>query len=189
MHSPKLTAKVLTIHDLSTSAQQLLFEKATRIELTDQDFLLKEDEICKRIWFVESGCVKLANNKDGKEINLNFCIDGEFITDLKSLRLGTPTDNYIKSCGPSIVIGFTKDDLLELYQQSDEIGTFGRLLLEQLLSDQEEHANLFKLKTAAERYQYIVTTKPVLLQRITLTQLASYLGMSRETLTRVRQLK
>jgi CRP-like cAMP-binding protein len=65
---------------------------------------------------------------------------------------------------------------------------FRRLAIHQLL-DSEAHSNLFKIYTPTERYRYIEQHKPELLQRIPLSQLASYLGVKRETLSRIRAKK
>ena len=77
--------------------------------------------------------------------------------------------------------------MLTAYKQSREIETFGRKLLEIIVSKHEEHSNSFKLFTPKQRYDNLVLTNPDFLQRVSLTQTASYLGMSRETLSRFRK--
>ena len=110
-----------------------------------------------------------------------------FTTNLKSLRTAEPSENTIQAGDNSIVYEFDKDKLLELYKVSAEIESFGRKLLEHLLIAQEEHLNLFKLYTPTERYQYLQKNKPDILQRVSLSQLSSYLGVARETLSRIRK--
>ena len=78
------------------------------------------------------------------------------------------------------------DALRELYALSPEIESFGRLLVEGMLMRQETQVHLFRLQSPAERYRYVADHSPALLQRVTLTNLASYLGVSRETLSRIR---
>ena len=89
----------------------------------------------------------------------------------------------------STIFEFDKDKLLDLYKVSPEIESFGRKLLEQLLISQEEHSNLFKIYSPTERYHYLLQHNPNFLQRVSLSQLASYLGVTRETLTRIRRKK
>ena len=79
--------------------------------------------------------------------------------------------------------------MFELYERSAEISNFGRVLLEQLLIEQEDYANFMKVNSPAERYAYTLKYRPELLQKISLTQLASYLGMSRESISRARKTK
>jgi CRP-like cAMP-binding protein len=187
MLSSTLTRHLFSKFNLSEDAQTLLLENAKRTELKNKEQLLIRGKTCRSIWLVESGCIKLVHDNDGKVANLNFALAGEFITDLKSLRLDKSSENYLESCCRSIVIELNKTDLQSLYNSSTEITRFGRLVLEELLSDQEEHSNLFKINTPAERYNYLLANRPLLLKMVTLTDVASFLGMSRETLTRIRQ--
>ena len=189
MISSPLIKETLNKYGLSNHAQELLLEKAERIEIKNKEHLLAAGKTCRSIWLVESGCIKSCRNNNGNITNLSFALAGEFITDLKSLRLDISSENTIQSCGRSIIVEFKKSNLQSLYNSSTEILGLGRLILEELLSDQEEHSNLFKLNTPIQRYHLMLAKRPSLLQKITLTELASYLGISRETLTRIRQIQ
>lgn len=153
------------------------------------EIILREGQICRKIIFVEKGYLRTFYNKDGKEVNTDFTFEGNFTTHLKSLRTNAPSDIAIQTGEPTTLYELDKDQLLGLYQVSTEIESFGRKLLEQLLIHQEEHINLLTLYSPAERYQYLRLNKPELLQRISLSQLASYLGVARETLSRIRKKK
>lgn len=85
-----------------------------------------------------------------------------------------------------IVLRFDKSKLLDAYKKSQEIEAFGRKLLELIIAKQEEHLDNFKLLTPQQRYENLVLKQPEFLQRVSLTQTASYLGISRETLSRIR---
>ena len=172
---------------LSEDGYSLLMSIAEFKKLKKAEVLLHESQVCKHVYFVETGYLKAVHNNDGKEVNLSFTFPGNFTTNLKSLRNAVPSGYNIQACKPAMVWKLEKDKLFDLYTQSPEIGAFGRNLLEQLLIVQEEHANIFKLNTPAERYQYILTHNPELLQKVSLTDLASYLAISRETLSRTRK--
>ena len=182
-----LEKRINEIATLSTESKTLLFEHIHIKNSVRGELLLSEGQVCHHIYFIEKGCLRTYVNKDGKEINLNFGIENNFVTDLKSLRTGAPSEACIQACEPTSAWVFEKQSLMDLYTQSAEITQFGRNLLEQLLAEQEEHTHLFKLKTPTERYFHIVKHNPALLQKISLTQLASYLGISRETLGRIRR--
>jgi CRP-like cAMP-binding protein len=81
------------------------------------------------------------------------------------------------------------DAIPEQFKSYPVIALFVRRLAIRLLLASEEHSNLFKLYTPTERYRYIEKNKPELLQRISLSQIASYLGVTRETLSRIRRKK
>ena len=72
------------------------------------------------------------------------------------------------------------------YKSSLPVSQFVRRLAIRILLASEEHGNLFKMYTPTERYRYIEKNNPRLLQRVSLTQIASYLGIARETLSRIR---
>lgn len=182
-----LERKINTISNISADDLALLLSIVRVQQVAKNDFLLQEGQVCKHICFVENGFLRTFYNKDGKHVNLAFTPEDNFVTDLKSLKTGTPSAYNIQADEPTTVYLFEKQELLQLYTQSPGITAFGRVLLEQLLMEQEAHTNIFRLHSPAERYQYLVTHHPILLQRVSLTNLASYLGISRETLSRIRK--
>lgn len=187
-NSATLLYKSITdLTKISDSSLDCLFRIASVHHLPKGEFFLKQGAICKTVVFVEKGYLRTFINKDGTEINTDFTLEGSFTTNLKSLRSGTASDTTIQAGESTTLFAFDKDRLLELYNTSPEIESFGRKLLEQLLIDQEEHSNLFKIYSPTDRYRYLQNSRPELLQRISLSQLASYLGIARETLSRIRK--
>jgi CRP-like cAMP-binding protein len=182
-----LYKQIIALTEISISSLDKLFEIANKRKIAKGQIILKQAQICKTIMFVEKGHLRTFIDKDGTEINTNFTFEGNFTTNLKSLRSSFPSDTCIQAGEISTIYEFEKDKLLELYKVSAEIESFGRKLLEQLLIAQEEHTNLFKIYSPAERYKYLLTNNPEILQRISLSQLASYLGIARETLSRIRK--
>ncbi|SFE44077.1 cAMP-binding domain of CRP or a regulatory subunit of cAMP-dependent protein kinases [Chitinophaga sp. CF118] len=186
--SLSLENKIRSIAAISQESLSMLVQEIQLMHISKNEMLLTEGQFCKHVYFVEKGGIRtFMHNNDMKEINVNFTFDNSFTTELKSLRTSTPSAFFMQALEDTTVWLFEKDVLLALYAQSHEISNFGRSLLEQLLMEQEEHANMFKLQTPAERYQYLYDHQPAMLQRISLTHLASYLGISRETLSRIRR--
>ncbi|MGV9013843.1 MAG: Crp/Fnr family transcriptional regulator [Flavobacteriales bacterium] len=148
--------------------------------------LLSSGQVCKSIYFVERGYLRSSYIKDGREVNTAFTFEGGFATDLKSLRTSSPAELMIQAGEPVEIHEFGKEALLQLYAVSPEIATFGRNVLEQILLEQEEHSNTFKLCSPTERYHALLAGRPEMLRRVPLTQIASYLGIARETLSRIR---
>lgn len=184
-----LQKKIISLTEISVSGIDKLFDIARYTQLRKDEIVLKEGQLCKKIFFVEKGYLRTYINRDGIDINTDFTFENNFTTNLKSLRASIPSDTTIQAGEPTILYEFDKDELLALYKTSPEIESFGRKLLEQLLIAQEEHVNLFKIYSPLERYRYMQQHKPEMLQRISLSQLASYLGIARETLSRIRKRK
>jgi CRP-like cAMP-binding protein len=179
--------KINETSQMSDESLRLLYANTLTQELPKGQILLKEGQVCRNIYFIESGQLRTYYVKNGKEINLNFSFENSFVTNLKSFLSGAPSAYYIKASEPTIVWKFNNEQLLLLYRQSCELESFGRKLLERLLIKQEDHSNLFKLYSPTERYHYVAKYYPNLLQRVSLSQLASYLGISRETISRIRK--
>lgn len=182
-----LYKKIIDLTDMTELSLDKLFNVITIKQIKKHENILNQGTICKNIFFVENGYLRIYTDKDGKEINTDFILENSFTTNLKSLRLAIPSDTTFQAGELSIIYEFDKDKLLALYKESPEIESFGRKLLEQLLIAQEEHANLFKIFKPEERYKYLQTNKPELLQRVSLSQISSYIGVARETLSRIRK--
>lgn len=164
-----------------------LLKRSEAEEIPKGSYLVKEGQACKYIFYIEQGQLRTLYHKNGKDININFSFENDFVTDLKSFIYNIPSMYYIMASESAVIRRFTKDQLLSLHHQSREIEAFSRHLLQKLLITQEEHSNLFKIYTPSERYHYVAKYYPKLLQRVSLSQLSSYLGISRETISRIRR--
>lgn len=182
-----LVQKIRAIHPVTDSSISLLLGNMRRILLRKNDWLLREGQVCKEVFYVNQGLVKTFYNKDGKDINLGFTMENNFLTNLRSLRSGEPADINMRAMEAGEIFSIDKNCLLDLYLTANDLAQFGRNLLELLLAEQEDLNNMFRLLTPAERYRHIEKHHPDILQRVSQTQLASWLGLSRETLSRIRK--
>jgi CRP-like cAMP-binding protein len=179
--------KISRLTEMTAENISFLLANSARKQFAKGEVIAQEGKACTNCWFIEEGYLRATTTKDGKEIHLNFWLEDTFATNLKSMRTQAPSEFSIVAGEKTNAWEFEGAMLLKLYERSPQFESFGRKLLEELLIEQEEHINLFKLTTPTERYQYIADTKPRLLQRVSLTMLSSYLGISRETLSRIRK--
>ena len=172
----------ITEEDLSLLAGYAVFGQIKKGEI-----ILKEGEVCRSFYLVEKGFLRTYyNNKDGATINLNFTFEGDFTCNLQSLKSRKPSEFNIEAGEDTSVWVFHLDSILQRSDSSPVVSQFIRRLAIRILLASEEHGNLFKMYTPTERYRYIEKNNPRLLQRISLSQMASYLGVARETLSRIR---
>ena len=150
------------------------------------DTVLKGGEICTAFYFVESGHLRTYYNKESVEINMHFHLEGSITSDHINGKAGIPSEFTIEAGEKSEIWILNREILTALCYANPEIMFFGRRLLSRILLDLSAHGNLLKMYSPTERYQYIEKNSPQLLQRISLSNLASYLGMNRRTLTRIR---
>lgn len=180
---------IATITDFSEQSWTILTSCLTEIEFRRNEELLKEGQVCNSIYFISSGYCKSFYNVDGKVVNTAFYFENDFATNIKSLTTSSKSDYIIKACERIKAVRLDKVKLLQAYSHSHQIETFGRKVLERIMTKQEEHSDSFKLLTPKQRFDKLVEKTPDFFQRVSLTQTASYLGISRETLSRFRAMK
>jgi len=171
----------------SDRSWELLQPALTKKEFKKNKFLLKEGQICNSLFYIDKGYCKSYYNIDGVVKNTGFYFENEIATNIKSFGNGQKSEFNIVACEPLTTIVFDKNKLFQAAKQANEIETLGRNCIRLFASKQEEFSTLFKLYSAQERLEYLETKHPEILQRVSLSQLASFLGVARETLSRIRK--
>jgi CRP-like cAMP-binding protein len=183
----RLLKQVTEISSLSDDSVKLLLTCAQQRELAKGQCLLNEGQICNYLYFVETGWLRTYINQDGKEINTSFTLEGSFTGNIKSLKTKEPSQCIIEAGERSLVTLFDKEDLLKLYSECSEIEFLCRKILGTFLIESNEQIDFYKLHSPAERYEYLVKNRPEMIRRIPVSQLSSYIGVARETLSRIRK--
>lgn len=156
-------------------------------EFKKGDFLLKEGQVCNSLFYIDSGYCKSYYEMDGVFKNTGFFFENEIATNINSFGSGQKSEFNIVACEPLISIVFDKAQLFLAAKQASEIEALGRNCIRVFATKLEEFSNLFKLYSAQQRLEYIETKYPEILLRVPLAQLASFLGVARETLSRIRK--
>jgi CRP-like cAMP-binding protein len=157
-----------------------------RKDLPKNSYLITEGKICDHLYFIKSGSARGFYNLDGKEVTYWFCFETGFITSLYSFVSRKPCIENIQLMEDSVLFAISYADLQALYNRQPSIERFGRIMNEQYYVRLEERLILNHQKEARERYENLMTNSPQVLQRVPLGYVASYLGMSQETLSRIR---
>lgn len=187
MNRQLLRDSILKFSHLSDDDLSALMSVASYKEFPKGAAVLKEGDVCRLLYFVEEGYLRTYYNKDGATINLNFTLEGDFTTNLQSAKSQQPSKLTIEA-GEDVRLWVFEIDKFETnFGKNQEVERLLRKLFVRLLLVSEEYSNLYKISTPAERYKYVEQNKPLLLQRISLSQMASYIGVSRETLSRIRR--
>jgi len=148
--------------------------------------LLKQGEICKYIYFLKEGFARGFYYHEGKEFTLWFGLENDIITSMYSFVSQKNSFESIEFLENSIVYCLEYEQLQRLYKQHIEINLIGRLFTEKYYIKLEERVMSLQFQSALERYNQIIKNKPNLLQRASLGHIASYLGITQETLSRIR---
>lgn len=178
------------IHSLTTFSDDswnLLQLALTKKEFKKNEFLLLQGQVCNSLFYINSGFCKSYYDIDGVVKNTGFFFENEIATNINSFGSGQKSEFNIVACEPLTAIVFDKDKLFQASKQTNEIETLGRNCIRLFATKQEEFSTLFKLYSAQERLEYLETKYPEIIQRVSLSQLASFLGVARETLSRIRK--
>ncbi len=151
-------------------------------------FLLKEGEVFHAAVFVQNGLFRtFVIDENGTEHIVQFATQGMWTGDLASFISGKPSKFYTEALEESEILTITKNEWENLLQKAPFYLDFHRKLLEKgLFSLQERLLESYSVD-ARKKYLNLIHTFPDIIQRVPLYMIASYLGMSRETLSRVRK--
>ena len=163
-----------------------LIDVVKLISFKKGEMILNEGKICKHLWFIYKGCFRIFSIEDGVEKNVKFYFEKKIASDFISLRHGIPSNFYMVAMEDCEVLVAYKPNYNPLLTFSKPIIQLTASFFQQCFFNELEHSNTFKLLNPEERYKYLEEKRPRYIQRIPLTYLASYLGMSRKTLSRIR---
>jgi CRP-like cAMP-binding protein len=150
------------------------------------EVVLQEGKVCRHIYFIIKGCFRIFSVEDGVDVNVRFFFENSLAADFISLRHQIPSQFYIVALEDTEVLYSYKPEYLPVLTFSKSLVMLTTEFFANQFYNEIEHSNSFKLMTPEERYNSLLVSRPKYIQRIPLTYLASYLGMSRKTLTRIR---
>jgi len=148
--------------------------------------LVKPGTVCHSIFFIEEGLTRTYYEKDGKDITDWLSPENSFACSIVSFITRRPDRRGIEALEPTRVWTIHYNDLETLYTTHHSIERMGRLIVSSGLVQLQMRFDDLHFATAAERYATMMKQTPSLLQRTPLHIIASYLGITQETLSRIR---
>ncbi len=150
------------------------------------EIVLQEGHVCRNFWFILKGCFRIYRLENKTEVNVSFFFENMIAADFVSLRHQIPSEFIIEAMEDSETLLSYKRDYIPVLNFSKSLIHLTSRFFQQKYFGEIEHSNTFKLMKPEERYHYLLKHHPKYLQRIPLTHLASYMGISRKTLSRIR---
>ncbi|GCB34540.1 Crp/Fnr family transcriptional regulator [Bacteroides faecalis] len=147
---------------------------------------LKEGVIANEIVFVGKGMLRQYYYKNGKDVTEHFSYEGCILMCIESFLKRVPTRLMVETLEPVVIYLFPYDEIQKLTQENWEINMFYRKILEYSLIVSQIKADSWRFETARERYNLLLEQHPEIIKRAPLANIASYLLMTPETLSRVR---
>lgn len=181
----KFTERLRSRYGLSDEGIDLLMQGAERLEFDRKQLIIEEGQRDSHVYFIEQGATRSYVMRGERCVILGFAFEGDQAS--LSPDPNRQTAHYhIETIEPTSVIRFRREELEELYAHHAELADWARRMAEERLRDHEEYFADFAWRDKSEQYKAILSEYPQLLQRIPLKDLASYLYVSPQSLSRIR---
>ncbi|RTL59519.1 MAG: Crp/Fnr family transcriptional regulator [Sphingobacteriales bacterium] len=152
-------------------------------------YLLREKEVSDYIYFVQKGVTRIYYYKNEKEITEWIAFDNQFFLSITSFFNRIPSHLRIHTLEPSEVYGIHYNDFMRLADEYHEIERLLRKMVTGSLILSQIRMDSIQFETAQQRYERLLQTSPQIIQRVPLSYIASFLGVTLETLSRIRSAK
>jgi CRP-like cAMP-binding protein len=160
-----------------------------QIEVPAKTVLLQEGQISKTMFFIEKGCLRTWVNNDGKEITTQFFFEGDSVSSIESFRTNQPSLYSIESIEPCILKNISQKDFQKVIENSPELKKdFEEHLFRRLFQTQQFAFSYLK-NNPKKRYEELIQQFPHIIQRVPQHYIASYLGITSVSLSRIRNRK
>ncbi|WP_338769747.1 Crp/Fnr family transcriptional regulator [Bernardetia sp. ABR2-2B] len=187
MNLDNFKIQIRKVTDFSEEECSMFAPNLKRKILQKGEFLLNEGQKVNEIAFVEKGVLRLFYLSNDKEINNHFFLENDYAVSYLDFLKGTPSRYYIQALEDCELITFNSQALQIAYQESKNWERFGRIIAESVYATATNRVESFLFLSAKERYLQMIKDYPLFIQKIPLYHLASYLGIERESLSRIRK--
>lgn len=171
---------------LDPEAADALEQLATKEQYGKNQYILEPGQRCNRIWFLQQGMVRKYHLHDGKEITTWIHTENETFTSLQSFSQNSPTNEFLQACEETTVISITKKNSEKL-ARFPAILTFTNAMMEEAFVNMDRHTKALNQLDAKSRYNYLRSIAPEMVNRAKLGHIASIIGVTQETLSRIRK--
>lgn len=157
-----------------------------RREVPAKTILLEEGQISKTMFFIEEGCLRTCVNSDGKDITTQFFFEGDSVSSIESFRTNSPSLYSIESIEPCVLQTISQKDFHNLIESMPELKIqMEEHLFKRLFQAQQLFYSFLK-NSPQERYRDLINQHPRIIQRVQQHYIASYLGITPVSLSRIR---
>jgi CRP-like cAMP-binding protein len=149
--------------------------------------LLKEGQISTEVYFVLNGCVRQYYLVDGEEKTNNFFTEEQWVVSLSNSGQIIPSNYFLECCMDCVLVVGNREKEEGLYRRFPKLETISRKVMEKVFVEQQEIMASHTTDTPEQRYLKLLRSRPDLFQRIPQYQIASYIGVKPESLSRIRK--
>ncbi|MFC3199544.1 Crp/Fnr family transcriptional regulator [Parapedobacter deserti] len=173
--------------NFSSADKELLAAALSFRKVDAKSELVSYDKRTDNLFFLLKGCVRKYYVKDGEQLTIYLMTEGNFIGAFESFITGMRSKEAIETLEPAELLVLNKNDLDRLYETIPSMNEFVRKILEQTLIQFHQALASFVLDKPEERYINLLSQNPELFQRVPQHMLATYLGITATSLSRIRK--
>lgn len=173
-------------HKISEAAQTAIGDLSGIIQIPKNQDLQPIGKTCKTIYFLNKGVARIYYYKDGLDITDSFAFENQIIVRVESLFTGRPSRKGIQILEDAELVAIDANRLFELYDRYAEIERLFRKVFEASHVELVNRIEAIQFHTAEERYNALLEEAPDLIRRVALKHIASYLGITQVSLSRIR---
>lgn len=163
------------------------FRDCLRVEdVRKGEQLVKEGQYADKLYYILNGCAKAFYVKDGKTITDWFAFENEFICAIRSYFLDVPSPHYIEVLEDATLLVLTRQDMIWLCDKHHDFERLGRISTTKTMLQLQQRVVSMQFESARQRYLNLVALYPTIELRVPLGDVASFLGITQETLSRIR---
>lgn len=185
----ELFAYINSIIPLSDELRDHLISVLQEKTFSKKEFLLKAGHVCRNICFIKKGLFRCFYNLDSTEVCSWFMREGDVIISTESFFQQKPSIESIQALEDSVIYSISYEQLQNLYRTFPEFNFIGRVVTQKYYTLSEQRLYSIRMQRSADRYKYLMENFPELIQRVPSKYIASYIGVTEETLSRIRSAK
>lgn len=149
--------------------------------------LIVKGDVCKHVYFIVEGCVQVyVIDRHGQESTREFYVEDQWVTDVFGFQNQLPANESIKCVEPCRLLRIHFDSFQRLSQQAPQFAAIYKQILEVSYNNTVYRVNTLTAMNALERIRWLMDNKPKIMTRLSSKLIASYLGISAETMTRLK---
>lgn len=181
-----LTETLSEIFHLSEELKAELRKLTFRKRLKKGELLVKQGDLCDKMYFIVKGLTRGYIQKGKQDITLWISVEKDWETAISSFFREMPATENIQALENTILEGLYAKDIEYLCNRFKEVNTIMRLIFQEYYLSAEGRALMCRIGNASEKYNYFIEHRGDLINRVALKYVASFLGMRIETLSRLR---
>lgn len=148
--------------------------------------MLKEGDICRKMYIIQSGLVRFYYYQNGNDVTHWFIFENQPVTELASFYNVQPSDYFLEALEETSALTLSLENLNYLLDHFPSFERIARTITTEFLLELGEKVKDLQFRTATERYAKLIEQQPRIIERVSLGQSASFLGITQQSLSRIR---